>query len=93
VYGLRSAAKPQSKTKRAERRRFSVTATRMIGGPTRAGTMRIAAGMRGPARHTNNHHWFRSGEAGTIVAVASAGVIGAGEAIINFVVDLASQAR
>jgi hypothetical protein len=53
----------------------------------------IAAGTWGLASHMNNHPWSARGKSGAIVAVASALVIGAAGAIINFGVDLGSQVR
>jgi hypothetical protein len=53
----------------------------------------IAAGTWGLASHMNNHQWSARGKSGFLVSAASALVIGAAGAIINFGVDIGSQVR
>jgi hypothetical protein len=53
----------------------------------------VAAGTWGLANHMNNHQWSARGKSGLLVSLASALVIGAASAMINFGVDLGSQVR
>jgi H+/gluconate symporter-like permease len=53
----------------------------------------IAAGTWGLASHMNNHQWSARGKSGVFISAASALVIGAAGAIINFSVDLGSQVK
>jgi H+/gluconate symporter-like permease len=53
----------------------------------------VAAGTWGLANHMNNHQWSARGKSGVFISAASALVIGAAGAIINFSLDLGSQVK